>query len=394
VGVKRDISAQVRLEEQLRQMQKMEAIGQLAGGVAHDFNNLLTPILGYAELLQARFPPDDPTHAAVAEIRRAGEGARRLTAQLLAFGRKQMIELTVLDLAALAARTSRMLRRTIREDIDVVVKRTAETTHVRADASQIEQVLMNLALNAQDALPYGGRMVIETGSVVVGEADEPLRPGFKPGAYALLTVSDTGTGMDAETLAHIFEPFFTTKEKGKGTGLGLATAYGIVKQHGGEITVYSEPGRGSTFRVYLPCTEELPEDAERPLRPRTVHQGAETVLVVEDNPLVRNLASNMLEAHGYTVLRAASGEECLRQVEEHRDAIHLLLVDVIMPGMNGREVHERVAALRPEIRVLFMSGYAEDIIAPQGMLRKDVDFIAKPFSVESLTGKVREILDR
>jgi two-component system cell cycle sensor histidine kinase/response regulator CckA len=395
VGVKRDISSQVRLEEQLRQAQKMEAVGQLAGGVAHDFNNLLTPILGYAELLQARYPSGDPTHAALTEIRRAAEGARRLTAQLLAFGRKQVIEMRVLELGGLVARMSRMLRRTIREDIEIVFKRAPEPSRFRGDASQIEQVVMNLAVNAQDAMPHGGRMTIETENVDLEAQDEAVRQGRRAGPHAVLVVSDSGVGMDAEILSHLFEPFFTTKEKDKGTGLGLATAYGIVKQHGGDIVVSSEPGRGSTFRVYLPRTDELDLDTERPpAGGRSAQRGTETIAVVEDNPMVRSIAVAMLTAHGYRVLVAAGGEDCLRQLEAHDGPVHLLLADVIMPGMNGRELYRRALVRRPALRVLFMSGYTEDVIAPQGVLEKDVDFIPKPFSAQSLTLKLREILDR
>ncbi len=395
VSVKRDITSQVRLEEQLRQAQKMEAVGQLAGGVAHDFNNLLTPILGYAELLQARFAPQDPTHAALAEIRRAGEGARRLTAQLLAFGRKQVIEMRVLELGGLVARMSRMLRRTIREDIEIVFKRAPEPSRFRGDVSQIEQVVMNLAVNAQDAMPQGGRMSVETENVSLDQAEAIAHQGRKGGPYVVLAVSDTGVGMDGEILSHLFEPFFTTKEKGKGTGLGLATAYGIVKQHGGEITVSSEPGRGSTFKVYLPRTTDLDLEAERPAAAtRAALHGTETIAVVEDNPMVRSIAVAMLTAHGYQVLAAAGGEDCLQQMAAHDGPVHLLLADVIMPGMNGRELYRRALAQRPALRVLFMSGYTEDIIAPQGVLEHDVDFIPKPFSAESLTHKVREILNR
>ena len=394
VGVKRDITTQMQLEERLRQAQKMEAIGQLAGGVAHDFNNLLTPIIGYAELLQMRFPPEDPTSAALSEIRRAGEGARRLTGQLLAFSRKQVIEMNVLDLGALIGRMSRMLRRTIREDIELVFKRCAGPATMSGDASQIEQVVMNLVVNAQDAMPRGGSMTIEVANAELDEAS--LRAGFTlpTGSYVLLSVTDTGLGMDAETLAHIFEPFFTTKVRGKGTGLGLATVYGIVKQHGGDIAVESELDKGSTFRVYLPRAAEAATSDERVGPAAATPRGKETILVVEDDESVRRLTCSVLRAHGYTVLAADAGQTALALVEGGSDPVHLLLTDVVMPGMNAREASRRLSALRPGLKVLYMSGYTEDVLGPQGVLEDGVQLIGKPFTVEALTRKVREVLDQ
>jgi PAS domain S-box-containing protein len=390
VGVKRDITAQVQLEERLKQAQKMEAIGQLAGGVAHDFNNLLTPIIGYTELLQMRFPAGDPTHGALSEIRRAGEGARRLTAQLLAFGRKQVIELRSLDLGALAGRLIRMLKRTIREDIEIVFRRAAAPTLVHADPSQLEQVLMNLVVNAQDAMPSGGRLLID-----VDEATLTAPDGagcLSPGRYALLSVSDTGVGIDAETLSHIFEPFFTTKARGKGTGLGLATAYGIIRQHGGEVVVESEPERGACFRVYLPLSQQ-PAEEERHDEPRETPRGRETILVVEDDDAVRRLTCSMLRAHGYTVCAAESGQSAIDLVEGHPAEISLLLTDVVMPGLSAPETYRRLLAIRPRLKVLYMSGYAEDVLGPQGVLAAGVELIDKPFTLEALTRKVREVLD-
>jgi len=393
VAVKRDITEQVQLEERLRQAQKMEAIGQLAGGVAHDFNNLLTPIIGYAELLQMRLAPEDPTHSALSEIRRAGEGARRLTAQLLAFSRKQVIEMRVFDLSTQIGRMRRMLRRTIREDIEIAFHRADTPTPVRGDASQVEQVVMNLVVNAQDAMPRGGAMTVEVANVVLDEVGLRAGPSLLPGPYVLLSVMDTGLGMDAETLAHIFEPFFTTKERGKGTGLGLATVYGIIRQHGGDVTVESEPDRGSTFRVYLPRASEGASTDERTGQSAETPGGKETILVVEDDESVRRLTCSVLRAHGYTVLAADGGQSALALMGVEQAPVHLLLTDVVMPGINARETYRRLVALRPGLKVLYMSGYTEDVLGPQGVLEEGVHLIGKPFTVEALTRKVREVLD-
>jgi PAS domain S-box-containing protein len=393
VGVMRDISAAVQLQERLQQAEKLEAIGMLAGGIAHDFNNLLTPILGYAELLEMQSASADPSQAAIREIHRAAADAQRLTEQLLTFGRKQRLEPSVIDLGELVARASQILRRAIREDVEIVITRGDEPSQVKVDVQQIEQVLMNLAVNAQDAMPTGGRMQIDTRTTAASVQVLP-NAGPASGTYAVLSVTDDGTGMDAETQARLFEPFFTTKETGRGTGLGLATTYGIVKQHGGWIEASSELGRGSRFEVYLPLTSELAQQASPVAEHQPARGGHETILVAEDNALVRKLTEDVLKTHGYRVLTAESGEAALARAEAFAGPIQLLLTDVIMPGMSGRELSERLVATRPEVRVLFMSGHPRDVIAPQGILEERVELVAKPFRVATLTAKVREILDR
>ena len=394
VAVGRDVTDQMRLEEQLRQAQKMEAIGQLAGGVAHDFNNLLTPILGYTELLLPRFSPEDPTHAALLDIRRAADGARRLTRQLLAFGRKQVFEVTTLPVGPLVSRLARMLRRAIREDIDIRVDLPSTVGSIRADASQIDQVLMNLAVNAQDAMPQGGTMSVSACDVDLGRDDVRGNAVLLPGPYVAMAVTDTGSGIDPETLPHVFEPFFTTKAVGKGTGLGLAMAYGIIRQHGGDVWVESEQGHGATFTVLLPRVTASPE-TQRLASPRSVGgRGSETILVVEDNAMVRALACRALRAFGYDVVDAHDGGAALDVAAARADALHLLLTDVVMPGMNGRELYERLAGTRPDLKVLYMSGYADDVVAHHGALDEGVDFLQKPFTLDALSQKVREILDR
>jgi PAS domain S-box-containing protein len=391
VSVKRDITDQVRLEDQLHHALKMEAIGQLAGGVAHDFNNLLTPILGYTELLLMTLPSDDSSRPPLLEIRTAAENARDLTQRLLAFGRKQLIEMRVIDPSEIVTRFAKILRRTIREDIEIVLRLAPMRSHIRADPSQIEQILMNLAVNAQDAMAHGGVMTIETDIVEFDEQYSRLHPGVSPGAYTMLAVSDNGVGMDPETIGHIFEPFFTTKEKGKGTGLGLSSVYGVVKQHGGEIQVDSEPGRGTMLKIFLPRVDhdEAPQASVSAFQR---HTGSETVLVVEDNRMVRELTARVLREYGYTVLEAGGPEECFMLLSGHKGVVHLLLADVVLPGMNGKELYLKLLEIRPRLKVLYMSGYTDDVINHHGALEEGTYFIQKPYSVQGLVRKVRSAL--
>jgi PAS domain S-box-containing protein len=392
-GTQRDVTEQRRLEEQFRQAQKMEAVGQLAGGIAHDFNNLLTAILGNTQLLLRDLPPADAMRADVEEIRKASERAATLTRQLLAYSRRQMLQPEILDLTVVVAEMDRMLRRLIGEHIALVTVLAPDLGRVRADPSQVEQVLVNLAVNARDAMPAGGKLTIETANVELDDAYAAAHLGAAPGPYVMLAVTDTGTGMDATVRAHLFEPFFTTKEVGKGTGLGLATVYGIVKQSGGHISVYTEPGHGSSFKVYLPRTAPATPPAA-PAAPRPpAARGSETILIVEDDPAVLALSSRALEAQGYTVLAAADGTAALRIVERHGGPIHLLLTDVVMPGMSGREVAEQLAARRAGIRMLYMSGYPGDAVVHRGALAPGSAFLQKPFTPDGLARKVRDVLD-
>jgi PAS domain S-box-containing protein len=380
-------------EEQLRQVSKMEAIGRLAGGVAHDFNNLLTIINGYAQLILDKCPAEHPNRAPLEQILKAGERASALTRQLLAFGRRQVMVPQVLDLGEVVQNTSKMLRRLIGEDIELVISQRPGLGQVRVDPGQIDQVLMNLAVNARDAMPGGGKLTLELANAELDEAYARSHSAFTPGRYVMLAVSDTGCGMDAETQGHIFEPFFTTKEKGKGTGLGLATVYGIVKQSGGHINVYSELGQGTIFKVYLPRTDEPVAEGSGLTGPAAPVSGTETVLLVEDESGVRSLAREALQANGYMVLEAAGSEEALALSAQHPGGVHLLLTDVIMPGMNGKEPADRLGGLRPGIKVLFFSGYTADAIAQHGILKEGVAFLPKPFTPRELLSKVRRTLD-
>jgi signal transduction histidine kinase len=382
------------LENQLAQAQRMESIGRLAGGVAHDFNNLLVVILGHAELLLNRPAAADPAVGdSLREIRKAGERAANLTRQLLAFGRKQVLTVKTIDLNRVIAEFEGMLARLIPESIDVTTHLAPNPGSVKADPFQIEQILLNLCVNARDAMPNGGRLAIETAGVSLDEEYAKGHTGVRPGPYILLAVSDTGSGMDAETVGKIFDPFYTTKEKGKGTGLGLSTVYGIVKQHGGNIWVYSQPGRGTTFKVYLPRVDEPAEEEETaPAVPARASDDPETALVVEDEDAARDLVCRMLSGAGYNVIEARGGPEAVRLAKE-RKTIHLLLTDVIMPEMNGRMVAERVADLHPDVKVLYMSGYTDDVVAHQGVLEAGVHFLQKPFTAHTLASKVREALE-
>jgi PAS domain S-box-containing protein len=381
------------LEDQLRQAQKMEAIGRLAGGIAHDFNNLLTIINGYGQLALSRAEPQNSVRPALEEILKAGERAASLTRQLLAFGRRQVLVPQPLDLNAIVRNMDNMLRRLIGEDVDLACILIDSLATIKADPGQIEQVIMNLAINARDAMPRGGKLTIETANANLDQAYTRSHAEVQPGPYVMLAVSDTGTGMDAETQAHIFEPFFTTKEKGKGTGLGLSTVFGIVRQSGGNIWVYSEPGHGSTFKVYLPCVEETPGARRRVARDTRSLAGTETILVVEDEEAVRSLVREILQANGYQILEASSGEEALAVLKQNTKPIQLLLTDVIMPTMSGKELAESLKSLHREMRVLYMSGYTDNAIIHHGVLDSGTAFIQKPFTPDSLLRKVREVMN-
>ncbi|MFI5377828.1 MAG: PAS domain S-box protein [Tepidisphaerales bacterium] len=403
LAVVRDISErkraeqeQSRLEQQLRQSQKMEAIGQLAGGIAHDFNNLVTVICGYAEMAIAGLPPEHAMLEPLGHVIAAGERARDLIRQILAFGRKQMLKTEVINLNTELPCTEDMIRRLIGEDIEVCTRLSPGLGNVRADASQLQQVLLNLAVNARDAMPEGGRLAIETADVTLDETHPAASAEVRPGRYVVLAVSDTGCGMDRQTLAHLFEPFFTTKPPGKGTGLGLATAFGIIRQHGGHIAVSSEVGKGSTFRVYLPRVEsELTSEPPQPAAASAPSAAAgETVLLVEDETTLRELVFRVLSDTGYRVLKAAGSADAQRLAAEHTGAIDLMLTDVIMPEMNGPELYDRLAPICPRMKVLFMSGYADGVLNRGADGRHGNVFLAKPFRIQRLLDKVREALER
>ncbi len=389
----RDITESKRMEEMLRQAQRVEAVGRLAGGVAHDFNNLITIINGYSELLLSRTNPEDLNRTYLSEIHQAGERAARLTRQLLAFSRRQVMQAQVLDLNQVLASMEKMLSRLIGEDIKLLTRFGQDLWRVKADPGQIEQVIMNLAVNARDAMPRGGRLLVETRNLQVDESYARLRDGMRAGRFVLLAVSDTGVGMDEETREHLFEPFFTTKPQGQGTGLGLATVYGIVKQSGGYIWVYSEPGRGTTFNIYLPCVETAEEPKTAARSSSGVTAGRETILLAEDEGSVRGLARHILAAHGYTVIEAKDGLEALEILCKHEGPVDLLLTDVVMPGMGGREVVMQAQTLRPGTSYLFMSGYTDDAVVLQGVFDHGTPFLHKPFTPEDLARKVREVLD-
>lgn len=395
LGIVRDITDRLRLEEQLRQAQKMEAVGRLAGGVAHDFNNILTAISSYSELLLADFASEDPRRADVEEIRKATDRAAALTRQLLAFSRRQVLQPKVVDLNAVIAGAEKLLRRLIGEDIALVTRLDRGLGTVRADAGQLEQVIMNLAVNARDAMQTGGTLTLETENVVIEAstlaAEERI---VAPGRYVLLRVRDTGVGMDADTRRHLFEPFFTTREKGKGTGLGLATVYGIVKQSGGFIWVDSEPGRGARFRIYLPRVDEVAPPAEARVAGAEPAAGTETILLVEDEDAVRAVARESLRRRGYKVLEANNAEAALAAAAGFEGHIALLLTDVVMPGLSGRALADRLATQRPATRVLYMSGYTDDAIVQHGVLEPGLSFLQKPFTPDVLAQRVREVLDQ
>ncbi|MFC1896521.1 PAS domain S-box protein, partial [Thermodesulfobacteriota bacterium] len=395
VGFFTDVTERRQIEAQFRQSQKMEAIGTLAGGVAHDFNNILTSIIGNAHLALMEVDKDGPLREEIEDIKAAGERAASLTRQLLAFSRKQIVQPRIVDLNELLTEIEKMLGRLIGEDVELLTISSPELWQVEADPGQMEQVIMNLAINAKDAMPKGGKLTIETANVDLGEnyfrkrgvREEP------PGSYVMLAASDTGIGMDKETQEHIFEPFFTTKEIGKGTGLGLSTIYGIVKQNNGFIWAYSEPGQGSTFKIYLPKAKGDAEPIEEKPTPVSELGGSETILIAEDDDGLRKLARTVLKQSGYKVLEAENGEDALRVGEGHDGLIDLLLTDVVMPKMGGKEVADRLQPLHPQMKVIYMSGYTDNAIAHHGVLALELTFIQKPFTPEGLTRKVREILN-
>ena len=393
VVVARDITGYKNLEAQFLQAQKMEAIGVLAGGVAHDFNNLLNVINGYSELILDDISQDSPVRKDLEQIRNAGKRAAALTSQLLAFGRKQIMQPEVLNLNIVISQMNSMLRRLIGEDIEFTSISLPNLRPVNADPGQIQQIVMNLVVNARDAMPRGGKLTIETSNIDLDRNYAQHHPMVKAGPHVMLSISDNGVGMDEETQSHLFEPFFTTKQKGKGTGLGLCTVYGIVKQSNGFIWVYSEPGRGTTFKIYFPTATGATDSTKEREESKPVLQGSETVLVVEDEAAVRELTIRILRDRGYNVLEAAGGQEALQIAREYAGEIHLVLTDVVMPAISGSTVVARLVAERPGIRSLFVSGYTDDAIVQHGILDSNVAFLQKPFTVEGLIHKIREVLD-
>ena len=388
-----DITERITLEEQFRQSQKMEAVGQLAGGVAHDFNNLLTVITGYSDLTLMRLGNDEPIRSNVEEIRKAGERAASLTRQLLAFSRKQVLQPKLLKLNVIVSDVEKMLRRLIGEDIDLLTVLEPSLGQINADPGQIEQVILNLAVNARDAMPQGGKLTVETSNVYLDNEYVRIHSGIRPGGYVMLAVNDTGTGMDGETQAHIFEPFYTTKVQGKGTGLGLSTVYGIVKQSGGNIWVYSEIGKGTTFKVYLPRVNDGGQIEAAPEPLADLSRGRETILLTEDEEPVRRLTRLILEMNGYQVLEATCGDEALSIYERHQGRVELIITDVVMPRMSGRELAQAPERLSPGIKVLYLSGYTDDAIVRHGLLDQKMAFLQKPFTPDALLRKVREMLE-
>jgi two-component system, cell cycle sensor histidine kinase and response regulator CckA len=392
LSVLQDVTQRKQLEEHLRQAAKMEAVGMLAGGIAHDFNNLLTIINGYSQILLGALPAGEPNYTAAEQIMKAGERAAALTGQLLAFSRGQVLQTKAIDLNQLLAGLEIMLRRLIGEDIDLRFAPGRDLGQVRADPGQLEQVVMNLVVNARDAMPRGGVLSIETNHVALDENYVSTRAGMKPGQYVALVVSDNGTGMDAATLARLFQPFFTTKGQGKGTGLGMTMVFSIVKQSGGGVEVYSEPGKGTSVKVYLPRIDQL-KTIEPEALPAKAVRASETILLVEDEDLVRNLVRHTLQSEGYTILDAPNAEEARRISATHKRPIHLLITDVVMPKEGGRELARSLALQRPAIKVLFMSGYTDQTVVASGLPNGEFHFIQKPFTPAALSRKVRDVLE-
>jgi two-component system, cell cycle sensor histidine kinase and response regulator CckA len=392
IGVSTDITERVRLQEQVRRLQQLEAIGRLAGGIAHDFNNLMNIVLGHAQLLSAESGLTERGKNGLSQIQRAGERAASLTHQLLAFSRKQVLQPRVLNLNEIVADVQKMLSRVLGEDIELVTRLHPSLAPVKADPVQMEQVLMNLAVNARDAMPHGGTLLMETNNVQLDQVHTRRHPGSPAGPCVRLTVTDTGHGMEPETLGHVFEPFFTTKELGKGTGMGLATVYGIVIQSGGNIQVSSTLGKGTTFQVYLPAEAALAEArVEEPVE--EIARGTETILVVEDEPHLREITRIFLEDYGYRVLEAIDGNDALRIAKTEADPIHLTLTDVIMPGMSGRKLAEQMVSARPGMKVLYMTGYTDDMVVQHKVLEPGVALLQKPFDKVQLARTVRSVLD-
>ncbi len=387
-----DVSGRRELEGRLRQAQKMEAVGMLAGGIAHDFNNLLTIITGYSQLILNNLGRTDPNRHSAEQIMKAGERAAALTKQLLAFSRRQVLQPRVLDLNRLVASLTIMLQRLIGEDVDLRLNLKPDLGRVNADAGQVEQVIMNLVVNARDAMPKGGVLTVETGNVDLDDGYAGRHIDVRKGPYVLLAVSDNGSGMDDVTRAHLFEPFFTTKGSGKGTGLGLSTVFGIVKQSGGSVEVYSEPGRGTSVKVYLPRIDQ-PAVLEQEHASPAGRRGTETILLVEDDDMVRHLVRETLERDGYRILDAPGPLEAKKAAEHFKSAIDLLITDVVMPKINGRELADHLVARRPGMKVLYMSGYTDNAVLNSGILQKEVAFLQKPFTPARLTEKVREVLE-
>ena len=391
--IARDITERKSLEEQFRQAQKMEAIGRLAGGVAHDFNNLLTVINGYSAQALTELSKSDPFHEEFGEIARAGDRAAGLTRQLLAFSRRQMLQPQVFNANEVVGDMDKMLRRVLGEDIELATILNPRLEPILADRGQLEQVIMNLAVNARDAMPNGGKLTIETAPAELDRAYADYHPSVKPGRYAMIAVSDSGQGMDETTKARIFEPFFTTKAPGQGTGLGLSTVYGIVEQSGGTIWVYSELGKGTTFKIYFPraaATGVAPEGPRGAVRPAG---GSETVLIVEDDESVAKLIRTLLQHAGYTVLEAKNGKDALHLLTTHSGAVHLVVTDMVMPQMSGWELLQKIGEFRPGLKALFMSGYTDNALLRQGMATSQTPFLQKPFTPTALVSKVREVID-
>ncbi|OPY65402.1 MAG: Blue-light-activated protein [Syntrophorhabdus sp. PtaU1.Bin002] len=390
-GTIEDVTQRKHLESQLLQAQKLEAIGTLAGGIAHDFNNILTAVIGYGSLIHARMADSDPLRIYLDQLLSSSQKAVNLTQSLLVFSRKQVVELRPHKINKIVRGMEKILRRLLTEDIDFRVKAVEKDIIVMADVTQIDQVLLNLITNARDAMPEGGNLTIETKEVRIDEEFARLHGYGEPGSYALISVSDTGTGMDERTKAKIFEPFFTTKESGKGTGLGLSIVYGIVKQHGGYINVLSEPGEGTVFHIYFPAVKTKSEEVTH--APIDVKGGTETVLVAEDNSDIRGVLREVLGSKGYVVIEAEDGEDALRKFMEHQDVIDLVILDVVMPKRNGRQVCDEIRRAKAQVKVLFTSGYTGEVVIDKGVRGKAVDFIAKPVAPDDLLAKVRKVLD-